>query len=97
MRRRVGQERLLRVETRVLVGVGEFRPADLGDLVTQEIDLASPGAFVAAESSESRIDLGETTASLSQRGEIDTAEPVEGADVDCNSADALEAFVPPKQ
>jgi hypothetical protein len=45
----IGEDRLLRREALVLVGPGDVRVADLGELVAQQVDLARTGTLVAAQ------------------------------------------------
>ena len=52
----VGEELLLGLERRVLVGVVEAGGVDLADLEAQQVELAGPGPVVAAEPGELGVD-----------------------------------------
>ena len=74
---RIAEQRLLGVEPRVFVGVGDVGPVELVELVAQQVDLPRPHALVAAQRGEFGVDLGESGARGTQRFEVDPSEPVE--------------------
>ena len=63
VRRGIAQQRLLGLQCHVLPGVVEGGAVDLGDLETQEVELAGTGARVAAQG----IELGDGCAHLGTR------------------------------
>ena len=73
----IAEQRLLGVEPRVLVGIGDIGPVELVELVAQQVDLPRPHPLVAAERGQLGVDLGEARPRRTQRFEVDVAEPVE--------------------
>ena len=74
----VAEQRLLGVETRILVGVDDVGPVELVELITEQVDLAGAHALVAPECGQFGVDLGQSGPRRAQRFEVDTTEPVEG-------------------
>ena len=74
----VGEGVLLGVEAIVLVGVVEGGRLQLRELVAQQVDLAGPGAGVAAQLGEAAVDLGQVGPSLVQAAQVDAGGAVEG-------------------
>jgi hypothetical protein len=63
----VGEQVLLLVEAVVLVGVLEAGVVELVELVAQQVDLAGPGALVAAELGELLLERGDLGPGVPQR------------------------------
>ena len=89
VRLRPRQHVLATLELLVLVGTGDGRRIELVELEAQQVDLAGPGANVAAERGERGVDLGESRPRGAQRLEIDLGEAVERGALGAHAEEAL--------
>ena len=77
MCRCIGKHGLLGVECRFLVWGDQVGSVELVDLEPQQVDLPGACPLVAAQCRQFGVDLGESTASRTQRTEIDVTELVQ--------------------